>query len=59
MLQKHKCVMGLHMLHETYKTQPQQYPQNSFKTPDDDQLWPKNVVYNIVLNRFKRLIVYM
>jgi hypothetical protein len=32
---------------------------HSFKTPDDDQSWSKHAVYNVVLNRFKRLTMYM
>jgi hypothetical protein len=30
------------------KTQEQQSPQNTFKTPDDDQRWLKHVVDNVV-----------
>jgi hypothetical protein len=32
---------------------------NSFKTPYDDQWESKHVVYNVDLNKLKRLIVYM
>jgi hypothetical protein len=32
---------------------------HSFKMPDDDQSWSKHAVYNVVLNKFKRLTVYM
>jgi hypothetical protein len=34
---KNECVMGLHIEYLKRKTQAQQSPQNSFKTPDDDQ----------------------
>jgi hypothetical protein len=51
--------MGLHIEYLKRKTQAQQSPQNSFKTPDDDQWRSKHVVYNVVLNRLKRLIVNM
>jgi hypothetical protein len=53
MLQKHKCVTGL--LVERYKHKT----TGSFKTPDDDQWRSKHLMYNVVLNNIKRLIVYI
>jgi hypothetical protein len=48
---KHECTLEA-------KTQAQPSPQNSFKTPDDDQCQSKHVVDNMFLNKFKTLIVY-
>jgi hypothetical protein len=48
-------VMGLHI----EKNASTAVSTNSFKAPDDDQWGSKHVVYNVVLNRFKRLIMYM
>jgi hypothetical protein len=47
--------MGLHIEYQKRKTQAQQTRQTSFRTPDDDQLRSKHVVYSVVLNGFKKI----